>query len=169
MGILVRCLSCRQLNRVPKNGDPSKARCGSCGAALPSINPEKNNTATYKPRTHANKKQDGIIGNTKPNNAVAKKVTVASAWLRLFGIFLPFFAPYWMTEKIESVILFGGLWLAVLGPLFLLPDSDINNWEEDAKYMHGWFSVLASVIFRIFAASMALTMIGILLFGRGRM
>lgn len=169
MSNLLRCRKCNQMNNLPEGFDATKAICGKC--KYPLVVGRPRDASTEKHRALEGKKSESLA---RPQENVhraerGKKVTLAEAWFRMFVIFAPIFLPYAVTGEVKYSFIYGGLWLAVCGPIFVLPDPNIDNWKENAKYMHGWFYIVSRAVYGLFMLSMVIAAATLLLFGRGRM
>lgn len=93
-----------------------------------------------------------------------KKVTLFEVSWRLSVMVAPLIAPHILGMGRDEKIVIAGLWLVVMGPVFLMPSLEPKDWEDDAKP----FLIIFESIGRLFLVLIILSGVLFVLFGRGR-
>ncbi len=93
-----------------------------------------------------------------------RRVTVQEVWLRLTIIISPLIGPYLFDMSKTAQVVVPGLWLVCMGPFFLIPTSNFDAWEEDAKPYHWIFQSIA----KLYLGLIIISGLMYLFFGRGR-
>jgi hypothetical protein len=93
-----------------------------------------------------------------------KKVSLFDVFWRLLAMVAPLIAPHILGMERNEKIVIAGLWLAVMGPVFLMPSLNPRDWEDDARP----FLIIFESIGRLFLGLIILSGVLFVLFGRGR-
>jgi hypothetical protein len=63
----------------------------------------------------------------------SKKVSLVEVWIRLAIIVTPLVGPHLLDLSKGAKVVIPGLWLIFMGPLFLIPLKNLDDWEDNAK------------------------------------
>ena len=94
------------------------------------------------------------------------KVTLFEVFWRLILTFFPFILPLFFYNEgvLKAVLIWGLVYICVLGPWWFLPNLDENEWEENAKPFKIIFDSIIWVIGALLMLSLIFGAIKFLLF-----
>ena len=93
-----------------------------------------------------------------------RKVSLLEVWFRLLIIVAPLIGPFLLDLSKSAKVAIPALWLICMGPIFLLPTKNIEDWEENAKPYYEIFQKIG----HLYLGLIILSGIMFVLFGKTR-